>query len=113
LALFLEPSGKETTLTDVHKLWYDGIRDMFQGPAEIVELENGSALIVHEEFLLRGFPVNKRATSLFQDSLAKKREFISPHLAPELSADRKILGPAILLEPGELQKIKNAHLEEE
>lgn len=106
MALLISPGGKLTTVRDVHNLWYDGIREMMGGPAEIIELGDGRALIVDEEFLLRGLPPNVGATSLLQEKLGKLREDISPLSAPELGADRRILGPAILLEATELMKIK-------
>ena len=106
MAILIEPSGKLTTVKDVHTLWYDGARDMMGGPADIIDLDDGRGLIVNEEFAVRKLAENVGATSILQETLAKRREGISTLLAPELSADRKILGPAILLESAELKKIK-------
>jgi hypothetical protein len=107
MALFLRPDGESQIINEIHKLWYDGVRDLVDGPAEIVELEGGDALIVNEEFLVKNMSINARATELLQESLSVKRKYMSPLLAPELSSDRQIRGPAILLDSEELQRIKN------
>lgn len=106
MALLIQPNGTLTTLRDVHKVWYDGAREMVGGPAQIVELCDGRALIVNEEFQLRGRPLNIGATSLLQEKLSELRNDIDPLLASEFGPNRTILGPAILLEDTELTKIK-------
>jgi hypothetical protein len=107
LALLIQPTGALTTVRDIHKLWYNGVRDLLGGPAEIVELDDGRALIVNEEYELRRLPVNIGATSLLQETLSEQRRGISSLLATEISADKKVLGPALLLDASELERIKD------